>query len=247
MRRSSAYQSTWPFSRFEWPHGPKLRSLLQLGLPIGITYFAETSAFGLIAFLIARFGSTEIAAHQIALNFTSLVFMVPLSLGVAVLTRVGHSLGAGDALAARFRAWVGVWAGLGFAAVSALTMAVFNHQIAALYTTDVGVASVAAHLLFIAAIFQLSDSAQVVTSSAIRGYKITRSPMLVQLTAFWVVSLPLGYVWGIAPSGFFASPQHPMGAAGFWWALVVGLTVGALGLLVLLKYIARTRIAANPH
>ena len=247
MRRSSAYQSTWPFSRFEWPHGPKLRSLLQLGLPIGITYFAETSAFGLIAFLIARFGSTEIAAHQIALNFTSLVFMVPLSLGVAVLTRVGHSLGAGDALAARFRAWVGVGAGLGFAAVSALTMAVFSHQIAALYTSDVGVASVAAHLLFIAAIFQLSDSAQVVTSSAIRGYKITRSPMLVQLTAFWVVSLPLGYVWGIAPSGVFLSPEHPMGAAGFWWALVVGLTVGALGLLVLLKHIARARIAAFPQ
>jgi MATE family multidrug resistance protein len=169
--------------------------------------------------------------------------MVPLSLGVAVLTRVGQSLGAGDAVAARFRSWVGVGTGLGFAAVSALTMAVFNHQIAGLYTSDVGVAGVAAHLLFLAAIFQLSDSAQVVTSSAIRGYKITRSPMLVQLTAFWVVSLPLGYLWGIAPSGFFASPEHPMGAAGFWLALVVGLTVGALGLLVLLKHIARARIA----
>ena len=73
---------------------------LYRGVPIGITYFAETSAFGLIALLVARFGSHEVAAHQIALNFTSLVFMVPLSLGIALLTRVGQSLGAGDPVVA---------------------------------------------------------------------------------------------------------------------------------------------------
>jgi MATE family multidrug resistance protein len=240
IRRSPAFRSTWPFGAFEPPHWPKLGKLLQLGLPIGITYFAETSAFGLIALLVAEFGSTQVAAHQIALNFTSLVFMVPLSLGIALLTRVGQSLGAGEPATARFRAWVGVGAAMVFAFVSASGMALFNGEIARAYTNDAAVAALAAQLLLLAAIFQLSDATQVVTSCAIRGYKVTRAPMVVHLTAFWLVSLPLGYVLGIAPQWLPWPAQQPMAAQGFWIALVVGLTVAALGLVVLLRKVART-------
>ena len=246
MRRSSAYRSTWPFERFERPHWPQVRGLLKLGLPIGVTYFAETSAFSLIALLVAKFGSTQVAAHQIALNFSSLVFMVPLSLGVAILTRVGQSLGADDPLAARFRAWVGVGTALLSATVTATFMAVFNQQIAAAYTSDEAVATVAAHLLFLAAIFQLSDATQVATSCAIRGYKVTRSPMVIHLTAFWVFSLPLGYALGIAPAWLPWVPAQPMAAQGFWIALVVGLTVAAMGLTGLLRYVARQRLRRCP-
>lgn len=235
MRHAPAYRNTWPFGVYEAPHWPKVGSLLRLGLPIGVTYFAETSAFGLIALLVAQFGSNQVAAHQIALNFASLVFMLPLSLGVALLTRVGQSLGAGDPLAARFRSWVGVGTALGFAVVSATGMAIFNTQIAAAYTNDAVVAAMAAHLLFLAAIFQLSDSAQVVTSCAIRGYKVTRAPMLIHLTAFWVFSLPLGYALGLAPAWLPWRPAQPMAAQGFWIALVVGLTIAALGLVLLLR------------
>lgn len=247
MRRARAYRSTWPFARFEWPHWPQVRSLLHLGLPIGITYFAETSAFRLIALLIARFGSTEMAAHQIALNFSSLVFMLPLSVGLALLTRVGQSLGAGEAHAARFRAWVGVGVALGFAVLSATGMAVFNTQIAAAYTSDEAVAGTAAQLLFLAALFQLSDATQVATSCAIRGYKVTRAPMLIQLTAFWVFSLPLGYALGLAPKWLPWAPAQPMAARGFWIALVVGLTVAALGLSALLRFVARQHLPAAHH
>ncbi len=242
MRRAKAYQSTWPFDRFEWPHWPQIRSLLHLGLPIGVTYFAETSAFSVIALLVAKFGNTQIAAHQIALNFSSLVFMVPLSLGVAIMTRVSQSLGAGDPVAARFRAWVGVGMSLMCAALAATFMALFKHQIAAAYTNDVAVAAVAAQLLFLVAIFQLSDATQVATSSAIRGYKVTRSPMLIQLTAFWVFSLPLGYALGLAPAWLSWAPAQPLAAEGFWLALVVGLTVAAVGLSALLRYVARQRL-----
>jgi len=247
MRRASAYRSTWPFARFEWPHWPQVRSLLHLGLPIGITYFAETSAFSLIALLIARFGSTEMAAHQIALNFSSLVFMLPLSVGLALLTRVGQALGAGEAHAARFRAWVGVGVALGFAVLSATGMAVFNAQIAAAYTSDEAVAGTAAQLLFLAALFQLSDATQVATSCAIRGYKVTRAPMLIQLTAFWMFSLPLGYALGLAPKWLPWAPAQPMAARGFWIALVVGLTVAALGLSALLRFVARQHLPAAQH
>ena len=242
MRRAPAYRATWPFDRFEWPDWPQIRSLLALGLPIGVTYFAEVSAFSLIALMVAKFGSTEVAAHQIALNFSSLVFMVPLSLGMALLTRVSQALGAADPVAARFRAWVGVAIALAFAVVSAAVMAIFNQYIAAAYTSDAAVAALAAQLLFIAAIFQLSDATQVAASAAIRGYKVTRAPMVIHLMAFWVVSLPLGFALGIAPPDWPGVPAEPWGARGFWVALVVGLTIAAAGLVMLLRRVARQRL-----
>ena len=242
MRRGPAYRATWPFDRFEWPDWPQIRGLLALGLPIGVTYFAEVSAFSLIALMVAKFGSTEVAAHQIALNFSSLVFMVPLSLGMALLTRVSQALGAADPVAARFRAWVGVAIALVFAVVSAALMAIFNQHIAAAYTSDAAVAALATQLLFVAAIFQLSDATQVAASSAIRGYKVTRAPMVIHLMAFWVVSLPLGYALGIAPQGWPGVPAEPWGARGFWVALVVGLTIAAAGLVLLLRRVARQHL-----
>jgi len=193
--------------------------------------------------LVAEFGSTQVAAHQIALNFTSLVFMVPLSLGLALLTRVGQSLGAGDPVQARFQAWVGVALGLGFAVLSAVLIAIFAQQIAWAYTSDAAVIALTAQLLLLAAVFQLSDTTQVITSCAIRGYKVTRSPMVIHLTAFWVFSLPLGYALGIAPTWLAWAPARPMGAQGFWIALVVGLTIAALGLVWLLRQVALSRLS----
>lgn len=245
MQRSPHYRSTWPFAAWERPHPATLTQLLRLGLPIGITYFAETSAFSLVALLIAKFGSTQSAAHQIALNFTSLLFMLPLSLGLALLTRVGQGLGAGQALEARFRAWVGVGAAMVFAVLSACVMALGATPIAALYTSDAAVIALCAQLLFWAAVFQLSDAAQVVVSSAVRGYKITRAPMVIHLTAFWGFALPLGCWLGLAPEGWPLRPAQPWGAEGFWIALVVGLTVAALGLLWLLRRVSRGAIGTN--
>ncbi len=244
MHRSSAYHATWPFTHWEWPHGPEIRKLLRLGLPIGVTYFAETTAFGLIALLVARFGSNPVAAHQIALNFASLVFMLPLSLGLALLTRVGQSLGAGNPQEAEFRAWIGVIFSLGASTLCAIGMAVFNVQIANAYTNDAAVAAIAAQLVFLAALFQVSDSTQVVTSCAIRGYKVTRAPMVIHLTAFWIFSLPLGCLLGWAPQGFPFAPAQPMEAQGFWIALIVGLTIAAAGLVVLLRKTARRHVYA---
>lgn len=244
MRVAPAYQRTWPLAHWEWPQWPMLRSLLRLGIPIGITYFAETSAFSLIALLVAKFGSAQVGAHAIALNFTSLTFMVPLSLGLALLTRVGQSLGAGDPVAARFRAWVGVGLTLAFAVLSAAGMAVFRQSIAAAYTSDVVVAALAAHLLVFAALFQLSDCSQVVTSCAIRGYKVTRAPMVLHMAAFWGFTLPLGCLLGLAPQWLPFAPAQPMAAQGFWIALVVGLTIAAIGLFVMLRSVARQRILA---
>lgn len=240
--RARVYRPTFPFDRFEGPNSPTLKMLLGIGLPIGVTYFAEASAFSVIALLVAHFGTVQVAAHQVALNFASLVFMVPMSLGTALITRVGLALGEGQAATARFRAWVGVTLALMFGACSALFIGLLREPIARMYTDDAAVAALAAHLLIFAALFQLFDAAQVSAASAIRGYKVTRTPMLIHLAAFWGLCLPLGCALGLAPGWLPWRPSPPMMASGFWISLIVGLMVAALALLWVLNRLSLQRI-----
>ena len=243
IRRAPAYQQTMPLAQWEAPHWPEIRLMLRMGMPIGITYFAEVSAFGLVGLLVARFGVVPVAAHQIALNFASLVFMVPLSFGIALVTRVGLAAGEGDPVRARFVAWVGVGSSLAFAVLSASCIAVFRHQIAAAYSSDPAVQGLTVHLLLFAALFQLSDATQVAASCAIRGYKVTRPPMLIHMAAFWGASIPLGCWLGLAPSWMPWHPAQAMQATGFWIGLVVGLTIAAVLLVWYLQRLSLARIA----
>ena len=244
IRIAPAYHATYPFTHWEWPQPSSIGPMLRLGLPIGVTYFAEVSAFGVISLLVARFGVIQVSAHQIALNFSSVVFMVPLTFGIALVTRVGHAVGEANLHRARFISWVGVAMSLTAAIVSATAITVFRHQIAQAYTSDPQVQELCAQLLLFAALFQLSDATQVATSCAIRGYKVTRQPMLIQLLAFWGFSLPIGYVLGLAPQGFIWSPAEPMAAAGFWIGLVTGLTVAAVLLTWYLNRLSLQRLRA---
>jgi MATE family multidrug resistance protein len=247
ISKAPAYRQTYPFTHWEWPHWPEIRSMLQLGLPIGVTYFAEVSAFGAVSLLVARFGVVVVSAHQIALNFASLVFMVPLSFGIGLITRVGQAMGEGNPARARFASWVGVSMSLIFALLSAIFIAVFRNQIAAAYTSDPAVQALCVQLLLFAALFQLSDATQVATSCAIRGYKVTRQPMQIQLLAFWVFALPLGYVLGLAPQWlreWHLAPAAPMAAGGFWIGLVLGLTIAAVLLTWSLHRLSLRRLQA---
>jgi MATE family multidrug resistance protein len=242
MRHAPAYRATYPFTHWEWPHWPEIASMLRLGLPIGVTYFAEVSAFGIVSLLVARYGVVQVSAHQIALNFSSVVFMVPLTFGIALVTRVGQAVGEDNPRRARFVAWVGVAMSLAAALVSAIGITLFRHQIAQAYTSDPAVQALAEQLLLFAALFQLSDATQVATSCAIRGYKVTRQPMLIQLLAFWGFAMPLGYVLGLAPAGLPWAPAAPMAATGFWIGLVVGLTVAAVLLTWYLNRLSLRRL-----
>jgi MATE family multidrug resistance protein len=237
VRWAPYYRASHVFSRLDWPQWAMLRPLLSVGLPIGISVFAEVSIFSVIALLIGGLGASTVAGHQIALNFASLVFMIPYSLAMAVTVRVGHAMGRDDPRHARFAAGVGMLVALVFACLSASGMLLGRDAIIGLYTTDATVITMATGLIVYAALFQFSDAIQVTAAGALRGYQDTRVTMLITLFAYWGIGLPVGY--GLGLSDWFGEPSGPKG---LWQGLVVGLTCAALMLGVRLQRSARRRV-----
>jgi MATE family multidrug resistance protein len=218
--RHPRYRDLELFSRFEGPRREALADLMRVGLPIGVTVFAEGSMFALMGLLIARIGTEAVAGHQVALNFAAVAFMVPLGVSMAISVRVGHAVGRRDARAVRFSAAVGTGLAMASQVVAASLMLLFPRWIAALYTDNPRVIEAAAGLLFFGAIFQLSDGLQASAAGALRGLRDTRVPMLVTLFAYWLVGLPLGWVLAF---------RAGLGARGMWIGMIGGLTVaGAL-------------------
>lgn len=240
IRWAPYYKANQVFARFQSPHWSAQKSLLALGLPIGISIFAEASLFSVIALLIGGLGANVVAGHQIALNFSSLVFMVPYSLAMATTVRVGQAIGANRPREARFSAGVAMATGLLCACVSASYMFFLREEIASIYTTDAAVLAVATSLIVYSAIFQFSDAIQVTAAGALRGYQDTRMTMLFTLFSYWGVGLPVGYALGL--SDHFGTAQGP---AGLWQGLIVGLSCAALMLAMRLHKIARRHIYAT--
>ncbi|SDG82940.1 multidrug resistance protein, MATE family [Pseudomonas flavescens] len=237
IRRAAAYRDTTPLQRFDPPSWPLIKRLLGIGLPIGISVFAESSIFAVIALLIGGLGATVVAGHQIALNFASLVFMIPYSIGMAATVRVGQALGRGEPREARFAAGVSMVTALAYACVSASCMLLMREQIAQIYTPAPEVIALAASLIVYAALFQFSDALQVTAAGALRGYQDTRATMVMTLFAYWGIGLPVGYLLGL--TDLFGTASGP---AGLWEGLIVGLTCAALMLTLRLKSSAKRRI-----
>lgn len=239
IRWAPYYKSSQIFSRWQWPEWSAQKSLLALGIPIGISIFAEASLFSVIALLIGGLGANVVAGHQIALNFSGLVFMIPYSLAMATTVRVGQALGANRPRDARFSAGVAMATGLICACISASFMFIFRDYIARIYTLDAAVLAVATSLIIYSAIFQFSDAIQVTAAGALRGYQDTRITMLITLFSYWGVGLPIGYMLGLTEQLGLAQ-----GPAGLWQGLIVGLSCAALLLGLRLHKIARKQIYA---
>ena len=202
-----------------------LTALLRLGLPLAWALFIECSIFTVIALFIAKLGAQVVAAHQIALNFTSQLYMLPYSLAMALTVRIGYSIGRKRVRRLRRIVRTSMVLALAGALFTCLLVLGFSHQIAALYSTDPIVRALAASLLVFAAIFQLPDAIQATCGGILRGCKDTRVPLLLILTAYWGIGVPLGYELGLARlGGLEPGPQ------GFWIGLICALCAAA-GLL----------------
>lgn len=224
LSRSRRFRPLALFARFELPHWPSIRGLLAVGLPIGLAWLMEGGLFVATALLIGRLGEMPAAAHQIAINVSSLCFMVPMALAEATTVRVGHALGRGDRDGLRRAAHAGYVLALGTQTVSATVLLLGHDAIVGLYTADLAVAALAASLLLYAAAFQFPDGLQVLSMGALRGLQDTRVPLALAALSYWGIGMPLGAVLGLGIGGWVA----PQGPTGMWLGLIAGLTVAAV-------------------
>ena len=228
-------------ARLVGPDPVRLKSLLRLGLPSGGMLLIEVTSFTLIAILIARLGAVTVAGHQIIVNLVSLLFMLPLSLGIATSVLVAQSLGAGAPRQARqvaLRGWRLAAAG-GLMAAALLWL--LRAPLVEIYTADPAVAAFALSLMVLAAVFHGFDAMQGAAGMILRGYKVALAPMLIHSASLWGIGLAGGYL--LAYQTRFGAAYG--GATAFWVAAVTGLAFTAIALTLLADRVSRQAIRAR--
>lgn len=221
------------FSKFEWPKWPALSEVLILGVPISISLVAEIGLFASAALLMGGLGTNIIAAHQVAINYAAFMFMIPFGASMASTSVVGNLLGQKRYIDAQAAGRTGMVLCVGFMTVSALIMILFAKQIIGLYTSDSAVATVAVSLLGVAAAFQLVDGLQVAAGGALRGYKDTQVPMLINIFSYWAIGFAMA--WGL---GIYLEK----GPVFVWVGLVAGLLVASILLTWRFEKMSRKRV-----
>jgi MATE family, multidrug efflux pump len=212
----------------------RMAQLLRIGLPIGLHQTLELSLFVAVALLMGRFGTEAIAGHQIALHLASLSFMVPLGIAGAAATRVGNAIGRGDMAAARRTAAVCLGLGAAVMTLFAAAFALAPRLLAALFTDDPRVIAAAAQLLPLAALFQVFDGAQVVSTGILRGGADTTFPAVSALVGYGLIGLPMGCALAFGGG---------LGPRGLWWGVTLGLGIVALLLAGRIVHLFRGDIA----
>ncbi len=220
--KSPAYAATQPFKTFEPINRIWVKRILKLGLPIGLAIFFEVSVFSTAAIILSPLGEITVAAHQIAISITSQLFMIPMSLAIALTIRVGTYYGEQNWPAMRKVQYLGLLTATVLALATMTLLWLLRFDIVSLYTSDYDVAVVAVYLVLFAIGYQLMDAWQVSAAGCLRGMQDTKGPMWITMIAYWVIALPVGV---------YLSRYTDMGAAGVWVGLIVGLTVACVLLL----------------
>ena len=229
------YQVLGRIWRIDWM---LMRQLIVIGAPISAAFLLEYGLFAAAALLMGLIGTTALAAHQIALQVTAILFMVPFGIGMAATVRVGHGVGRNDAAAVKRAGYVAAL--LGIVLVSALTLAVILARFAiARFFFGEAVESagmtieLTATLLMVGATFFVADGIQTVAAGALRGMSDTRVPLLFAALSYWLIGFPAAY--GLAfPAAF--------GAVGVWIGLSCGTAIYAI-LLILRFRLLTDRLA----
>ena len=201
----------------------RLRRLFGIGLPAAGQTVLEVGVFAAATALAGRVSAQALAAHQIALNFAAFTFMVPFGMASAAAVRVGHAIGRRDRPGAAAAGWTAIALGVGFMAAAAVVFLAAPRLLIRAFTSDRAVIETGATLLFVAAVFQLFDGLQGVTTGALRGLGNTRTAMVWNLGGHWLIGLPLGYV--------LCFNRH-FGVVGLWWGLSAGLMICGVALVI---------------
>jgi MATE family multidrug resistance protein len=234
FRRYHVFGRLW---RADWN---RFRAIWRIGMPIAATLAFEVAFFGASGLMMGAIGTTELAAHTIALQIAALCFMVPLGIGQAATIRVGHAFGAGDREGVGRAGWAAFGTAMAFGCLTALLLIMLPQTLVGAFLDPAApgngpVIALAVQFLFFAAVFQLADGAQVVGAGMLRGLKDTRRPMLYAALGYWGIGTPAGLA--------LAFPGR-LGGAGLWMGLAIGLS--AVSLLLLHRWSRREALGLAP-
>lgn len=218
------FSKFYPLSFLVW------KEQLTIGIPIGFSIFFETSIFAAVTLLMSEFDTVTIAAHQAALNFASMLYMIPMSISMALTISVGFEIGAKRFKDASQYSFLGIGFAVLMAIFCAIGLVLFNQEVASLYSTDEAVLELTKHFLLYAIFFQLSDAIAAPIQGALRGYKDVNATFIMAFISYWLLGLPIG---------FFLAKFSSFGAFGYWIGLIAGLAFGAAFLSVRLFRIQR--------
>ena len=235
---SKPYQEAKLFKGYHAPDLQKIKEIFKLGFPIGACIFVEFGLFSGSGLLLSNLGENTIASHAIAMQVTTVTFMLPLSIGLAAAVRSGNLLGAGEFVRARYSSFFAIVIAVILACFNFILLYNFGTLFASFFNTDPAVVSLSASLIFIAAFMQLSDGVSFTGQGALRGYKDTLAPLYIMIIAFWCFGLPIGYVLGL--TDLIVSSQ---GAIGMWIGLCFGVLLASF--LVFIRLDQTTKRAIN--
>lgn len=200
-------------------HAVYFRKLLQIGIPSGLQYVFEISAFALAAILAGQINAKALAAHQIAISLAALSYMAASGLGAAATVRVGNQLGKKDFKNLKLAANSCFILSVAFMGVCGIVFFLGKDYFPTWYTTDIEVINIASNLLIVAVIFQLSDGLQVAVLGALRGMAEVKIPTVITFLSYWLIGIGGAYYMGI---------YLELGPVGIWYGLAAGLTTSAI-------------------
>ena len=230
VKRNALMRELALFSRWERIRFAEWREILRIGVPIGLSIFLEVGVFSMVTLLMSGYDTVTIASHQSALNFASLLYMLPLSIAMSLTILVGFEVGAKRYQDARQYARIGMVSAVLLAVICAIFLVIFRVKIAGLYSQDPIVIAMTESFLVYALFFQLSDAIAAPIQGALRGYKDVNSVFIIALVSYWVIGLPVGTM---------LAKLTPLEAYGYWVGLITGLAVGAIALFLRLRVIER--------
>lgn len=207
-----------------------LREYLVVGVPSGLSIFMEMSLFSLIIVFLSRYGTDALAAYQIADNFASLVYMLPVSCSMALTILIATAVGAGDMTLARRYKKAGFVVAMGGAMMTASFTVLFRNSIGSVYTDDAAVALIAGQFLIYSAGWQLFDAISTPIQGILRGLKDTRISFVLMVLAYW---------GGCFPMSLFLDSHTALGADSFWLGLDFGVGCSAFLMVLRLLYVER--------
>ncbi|MFK3959035.1 MATE family efflux transporter [Pseudalkalibacillus hwajinpoensis] len=224
FRAYRIFKRFYPISFSTW------KEQLKIGVPIGFSIFFEVSIFAAVTLLMSTYTTETIAAHQAAINFASLLYMIPLSISMALTIAIGFEVGGRRLQDAKQYSYMGIVFAVLMALLSALCLILFNDTVASWYTSNQKVFDLIKVFLIYAIFFQLSDAVAAPIQGALRGYKDVNVTLVMSLISYWVIGLP---------SGFLLAKYTAFGPYGYWVGLSAGLFVAAITLFLRLRHVQR--------